>query len=130
MKDEKRHKGLEITIYISLIIPAGIVAQIFYLDITGAQTLDFTFFAILFLYAFAVSLLLSVIGFFMCSRLLRRRLLLWYGCLFGCLFALTLTQVFVDQFIYSENLATFILSLGAIVLLTLPVVGLWKTFRS
>ncbi len=122
MNGEKRHKGLEITIYISLIIPAGIMAM-YLLTVAPDDPVGSLPFLVFSTLTFAVSLLLSVIGLFKGSRLLRRHLLLWYGCLV----TLILTLVFVDEyFTYWAKLPDYILALGIVVLLALPVIWLRK----
>ncbi len=137
MNDEKRHKGLEITIYISLIIAVGMFAAIvlfssaLYSDRVSyeqgaAMMILATYLRTPVIVGFVAILVISVIGLFMCSRLGRIHLLLWYGCLV----ALFLTEVFVDEFFYSAKLENYILALGIVVLLVLPVIWLWKALRS
>ena len=136
MNDEKRHKGLEITIYISLIIAVGMFAAIVLFSSAlyshrvsyeqgAAMMILATYLRTPVIVGFVAILVTSVIGLFMCSRLLKRHLLIWYGCLF----AMILTEVFVDEFYYSAKLENFILALG-VVLLILPVIWLWKALRS
>ena len=125
MNDETPDKGLVIAVYISLIITAGFF--------TGAMLVD-TFtdeppsagipFNVLGLLAFAVSIILSLNGLDAGSRLLRRHLLRWYGCLF----ALILTVIFFAD--TSEKLADNIANLGIVVLLVWPVIWLWNFLRS
>ncbi len=123
MNGEKRHKGLEITIYISLIIPAGIMAM-YLLTFTPDDPVASLPFFVYSTLTFAVSLILSVIGLFKGSRLLRRHLLLWYGCLVTLILII---EVFVDEyFTDSAELANYILALGIVVLLALPVIWLRK----
>ena len=123
MNVEKRHKGLEITIYISLIIPAGIMAM-YLLTVAPDDPVGSLPFLVFSTLTFAVSLLLSVIGLFKDSRLLRRHLLIWYGCLVTLILII---EVFVDEyFTDSAELANYILALGIVVLLALPVIWLRK----
>ena len=137
MNDEKRHKGLEITIYISLIIAAGMFAvivlfsSVIYSDWVSyeqgaAMMLLATYLMPPTILGFVAILVLSVIGLFMCSRLLKRHLLIWYGCLF----AMILTSEFVNEYFDSAKLENFILALAVVVLLVLPVIWLWKALRS
>ena len=133
MSDEKRHKGLEITIYISLIIAVGMFAAIIlfssalYSDRVSyeqgaAMMILATYLRTPVIVGFVAILVISVIGLFMCSRLLKRHLLIWYGCLFAI--------VFVNEYFDSAKLSNFILALGIVVLLVLPVIWLWNFLRS
>ncbi len=141
MNDEKRHKNLEITIYISLIIDAGIMAAIFLMVIAvdygliSEAGLGFViaiaFMPLVFLagVAVAIFLLVQVVGLFVCSRLLRERLLLWYACLFTLPFAAFLlieARVPRAPLILEHS----ILALWVVVLLVLPVIWLRKLSRS
>ena len=126
MNGEKRDIGFEKTIYISLIIPAGIMAVNILTYIPGDRG-SFTAFLVFAILTFAASLLLSVIGLFTGSRLLRRHLLVWYGCLV----TLILTMVFVDEYLTNwAKLSDNIADLGIFVLLVLPVVWLRNASRS
>ncbi len=126
MNGEKRDKVFEKTIYISLIIPAGIMAVYILTFIPGDPVSSTPFFVYSTL-TFAASLLLSVIGLFTGSRLLRRHLLLWYGSLV----TLILTLVFVDEYLTNwAKLSDNIADLGIFVLLVLPVVWLRNASRS
>ena len=118
MSDEKRHKGLEITIYISQIILAGILAGAILVEIFGdqPQSVYIPFFVLAFL-TLIVSLILSVIGLFKGCRLLGEHLLLWYG------FLLALILAMIGEVSIAAPFA------AAAVLLILPVIWLWKAFR-
>jgi len=127
VNDKKRGKKLEMGvgflagIYISLIIPVGFFAGAILAAFIGDNgPLARMPFMIPGLLTFAGTLCLSVIGLFKGSRLLRRHLLLWYGCLFTWI----LTAVFVDQYI------KYIDALAVVILLVLPVIWLWKALRS
>ena len=65
-------------------------------------------------------LIISVVGLFMCSWSGRGRLLLWYACLF--------TMILLQELV-PERPANFILSLGVVVLLILPVIWVWNLRR-
>ena len=126
MNDEKRHKGLEIKIYISLIIPAGFWAVSILIAFPGERIVSAGL-AVLGLLAFVVTLIVSVGSLFSASRLLKRHLLIWYGCLF----ALIVTEVFVNAYFTDPvKLSNNILALGVVVLLVLPVIWLWNVLRS
>ncbi len=123
MNGEKRDIGFEKTIYISLIIPAGLMVG-YVLTFNPGDRGSSTLFLVLSTLTFAASLLLSVIGLFTGSRLLRRHLLVWYGCLVTLILII---EVFVDEyFTDSAELANYILALGIVVLLALPVIWLRK----
>ena len=141
MNDEKRHKNLEITIYISLIIDAGIMVAMVLIAIavdsglisyeglviwTAIVFMPLVFFAGV---AVAIFLLIQVVGLFVCSRLLRERLLLWYACLFTLPFAVFLlaeARVPPVPLILEDS----ILAVWVVVLLVLPVIWLRKLSRS
>ncbi len=126
MNGEKRDIGFEKTIYISLIIPAGLMA-VYMLTFTPGDRGSSTLFLVLSTLTFAASLLLSVIGLFKSSRLLRRHLLLWYGCLV----TLILTMIFVDEYLTNwAKLSDNIFAFGIVVLLVLPVIWLRNASRS
>ncbi len=126
MNGEKRDKGFEKTIYISLIIPAGLMVG-YVLTFKPGDRGSSTLFLVLSTLTFAASLLLSVIGLFTGSRLLRRHLLVWYGCLI----TLILTMVFVDEYLTNwAKLSDNIFDLGIFVLLVLPVIWLRNASRS
>ena len=126
MNGEKRDKGFEKTIYISLIIPAGLMVG-YVLTFNPGDRGSSTLFLVLSTLTFVASLLLSVIGLFTGSRLLRRHLLVWYGCLV----TLVLTMVFVDEYLTNwAKLSDNIADLGIFVLLVLPVVWLRNASRS
>ncbi len=119
-----KHFDHDVGIYISLIIPAG-----FWAVAIVSREYDrflFTPFFVLGVLTFLATLLLSVIGLFKGPWLLRRHLLLWYGCLF----ALILAEVFVEEYFYSAKLANNILALGIVVLLVLPIIWLRTASRS
>ena len=129
MNDEYRHKGLEIAIYISLIIPAGILAGGILADILGdlspINKIGFLVFSGM---TFALSLILSVIGLFKGSRLLREHLLLWYGLLFAVIF---FGVSWSESIRYYEIMAGNILFFGfVVVLIVLPVIWLGNVLRS
>ena len=129
MSDEKRHKGLEITIYISQIILAGILAGAILVEIFGdqPQSVYIPFFVLAFL-TLVVSLILSVIGLFKGSRLLREHLLLWYGLLFAVIF---FGVSWSESIRYYEIMAGNILFFGfVVVLIVLPVIWLGNVLRS
>ena len=125
MNDRKHHKKLEIGIYISLIIATGIMMLITFVLVAidselisseseeGAYALTVIYGGIVAFLAFGASLILSVLGFITGPWLLRRHLLLWYACLFT-LFLIMESKV-------SEKLSDFILVLGVVILLMLPV---------
>ncbi len=109
-----KHFDHDVGIYISLIIPAGFWA--------AAILSDLTPFFLVGILAFVVTLLLSVFGLFEGSRLLKRHLLIWYGCLFA--------MILPVEYFDSAKLSNFILALGVVVLLVLPVIWIWKALRS
>ncbi len=122
MNDEKRQKNLEadITIYKSLIVAAGILAVILLMGIADSRGANMVGKAILFapiaILIFFVILLVQVIDFLKCSWIGRRRLLLWYTCLF--------------VLVMEASQSDFIFAIAPVVLLVLPVIWLWKAFRS
>jgi len=123
---EKRHKGLEIIIYKSLIIAAGIMTVIVLMAIADDYGLlvlgaAFAFVPVIFL-AFAAILVISVVGLVMCSWLLIRHLLLWYAYLF--------TLVLFLELIVPAKLSNFIMALGVVILLILPVIWVRNASRS
>ncbi len=124
MNDEKRYIGT----YISLIIPAGIVAGAILVAIFSDEgPAVYIPFGVLGFLTFTVSLILSVNGLFKGSRLLKRHLRLWYGCLF----ALILTMILYEGlFIVSGLVEAFITAPFVAILLILPVIWIWKALRS
>ena len=126
MYGEKRHKGLEKTIYVLLIIPAGIMAMYLLASTSDDPVASFPYLMFSTL-TFAIGLLLSVVGLFKGSWSLRKHLLLWYGCLS----ILILTEVLVDEYVkYSSELADYILTLGTVVLLIMPIIWLRNVSES
>ena len=126
MNGEKRHKGLEIIIYKSLIIAAGIMTVIVLMAIADDYGLlvlgaAFAFVPVIFL-AFVAILVISVVGLVMCSWLLIRHLLLWYAYLF--------TLVLFLELIVPAKLSNFIMALGVVLLLILPVIWVRNASRS
>ncbi len=122
---ENHHKNREIGIYISLIIAFGMMV-LMELIIGELNTELYVLLVILgvplvFL-ACCVALFLSVRGFFTCSWLLRRHLLLWYGCLF--------TLFFIVESMVPGELQNFIFFLGVVLLLVLPVIWVRNAYRS
>ncbi len=121
---ENHHKNREIGIYISLIIAIGIMVLIMLIWalipelypglVIGGGPLVFL--------AMGVALFSSVLGFFTCSWLLRRHLLLWYGCLF--------TLFLIMESMVPGELQNYILLLGVVILLVLPVIWVRNAYRS
>ena len=126
MNDEKRHKNEELTIYRLLIIAAGMMAVMFLMaaaDNYGLPVLGAAIaLAPIAVLAFGAILVISVIGLFKGSRLLRRHLLLWYACLF--------TLILFLESIVSVKLSDYILALGVVILLILPVIWVRNASRS
>ena len=139
MNDEKRdeHRKVDIRIYISLIIAAGVMAMILLLlfldayiprEIAGGKII---FSAIMFipfaLVAVVVTLLIQVVGLFICSWSARKRLLIWYGCLF----ALIPTTIWYEGLpTYSHIVESSMAAPFVAILLILPIIWLWKAARS
>ena len=126
MSDEKRHKNQELTIYRSLIFAAGMMAVSILMLIADDYGLPL-FYAAFYLLplvflAFGAILVISVIGLFKGSWLLRRHLLLWYACSF--------TLILIVESIVSPNLADNILILGIVILFVLLVIWVRNASRS
>ena len=134
MNDEKRHKTREIRIYKSLIITIGIMAVILFIlsgidsgsvpreSAEGVYAFSMMVIGPIAFLAIVVTLFLSVFGFFTCSWLLRKHLLLWYGCMF--------TLILIMELTVSPNLADNILNLGVVILFVLPVIWVRNASRS
>ncbi len=134
MNDEKRHKRRETTIYYSLIFAAGIMVVVgsilFGID-TGLippglaemlYALSVIVIGPFFFVVFGVSLFLQVRGLFTCSSLLRRHLLLWYGCL--------ILLILIVPSIVPVKPAAYIYLFGILILLILPVIWVKNASRS
>ncbi len=130
MNGEKRHKGLEITIYRSLILAAGMMAVMFLMAVADAEGFDVLGLAIGLIMpavlAFGAILVISVIGLFKGSRSTRTRILLWWACLFMFVVILEGASTYSE---YSEIRENVILLLGSVVLLILPTIWLRNAVR-
>jgi hypothetical protein len=131
VNDEKRHinRKIDIRVYKSLIIAAVILLGMVLMAIADSYGVDVLGFAIMLVYpaslALVVIFVISVVGLFRCSWVGRRRLLLWYACVFTVILILESTDSTI-----SVKTSEYIGYLGGIILLLLPVVWLWNAFRS
>ena len=123
-----KHREIEIRVYKSLIIAAGIMAVMIlmqFAEFRGVEKvlgLAITLLLPSFLAVVAI-LVISVIGLFRCSWSVGGRLLLWYACLFT-LFRMN------ESIAPPVKLEIGIGILGVLVLLTLPVIWLRNALRS
>ena len=127
-----KHREIEIRVYKSLIIAAGIMAVMIlmlFAESRGVEKvlgLAVTLLVPSFLAVVAI-LVISVIGLFRCSWSVGGRLLLWYACLFTLLFTLFRMN---ESIAPPVKLAIGIGILGVLVLLILPVIWLRNALRS
>ena len=134
MNDEKRLKAREITIYYSLIFATGImvVIGIMLFGIGSglippglaeiAYPLSTMLIGPILLVAFCASIFFSVRGFFTCSWLLRKHLLIWYGSL--------ILLILIGALRVLPRLTDIIHIFGVLILFALPIIWVRNASRS